>query len=461
MEHVTVKDLIEGTGGSFLYGDSQMPVRHIVLDSREIGPGDLFVPLKGEKVDSHRFLEDVVKRGAACVLTSEHETLPEYAASYPCAWIRVEDTKAALQAFGRYMRKRLSLPFVGITGSVGKTTTRELIAAALSAKYRVYKTPGNKNSQVGVPITISEISKDDQVGVIELGMSEPGELKVISEIACIDMAVITNIGITHIEYLGSRENIYREKLTIQDGLKDGGLLILNGDDDLLSQMGPVKGSTPVFFGLGENSQFRADHIKPLGLKGTQCTICLPSGDEFTCVIPVAGSHMVSNALAGAAVGYTLGLTPEEIKAGIENYTTIPGRNHLIQTDSLTILDDCYNANPVSTNAALDVLALSEGRKVAVLGDMGELGENELDLHYQVGAYAAGKGIDLVCGIGPMSESLIRGVNDAGTSTKGLWFANKEDFLAAMDDLIKNGDNVLVKASKYMKLPVVIEALKER
>ena len=155
MEHVTVKDLIEGTGGSFLYGDSQMPVRHIVLDSREIGPGDLFVPLKGEKVDSHRFLEDVVKRGAACVLTSEHETLPEYAASYPCAWIRVEDTKAALQAFGRYMRKRLSLPLVGITGSVGKTTTRELIAAALSAKYRVYKTPGNKNSQVGVPITIS------------------------------------------------------------------------------------------------------------------------------------------------------------------------------------------------------------------------------------------------------------------------------------------------------------------
>ena len=171
--------------------------------------------------------------------------------------------------------------------------------------------------------------------------------------------------------------------------------------------------------------------------------------------------MVSNALAGAAVGYTLGLTPEEIKAGIENYTTIPGRNHLIQTDSLTILDDCYNANPVSTNAALDVLALSEGRKVAVLGDMGELGENELDLHYQVGAYAAGKGIDLVCGIGPMSESLIRGVNDAGTTTKGLWFATKEDFLAAMDDLIKNGDNVLVKASKYMKLPVVIEALKER
>ena len=220
MEHVTVKDLIEGTGGSFLYGDSQMPVRHIVLDSREIGPGDLFVPLKGEKVDSHRFLEDVVKRGAACVLTSEHETLPEYAASYPCAWIRVEDTKAALQAFGRYMRKRLSLPLVGITGSVGKTTTRELIAAALSAKYRVYKTPGNKNSQVGVPITISEISKDDQVGVIELGMSEPGELKVISEIACIDMAVITNIGITHIEYLGSRENIYREKgLSAEDYLQ--------------------------------------------------------------------------------------------------------------------------------------------------------------------------------------------------------------------------------------------------
>ena len=208
MEQVFVRDLVEATGGRLLAGNPDTAVMKIRLDSRQVEAGDLFVPIIGERVDGHRFIAQVIETGAAAVLTSEHEE----AENQNAAWIRVEDTKEALQNIGRYLRARLTLPLVGVTGSVGKTTTREMIAAALSAKNRVYKTPGNSNSQVGVPITISEISQKDEVGVIELGMSEPGELTIIAKIAKIDMAVITNIGITHIEQLGSRENIYKEKM---------------------------------------------------------------------------------------------------------------------------------------------------------------------------------------------------------------------------------------------------------
>ena len=244
MEHVTVQDLVEATGGRLLAGDPNREVKKIRLDSRQVEVGDLFVPIIGEKVDGHKFIPQVVAAGAAVVLTSEHDEVPENAGD--AAYIRVDETKEALQNIGRYLRSRLSLPLVGVTGSVGKTTTREMIAAGLSAKYRVYKTPGNSNSQVGVPITISEISEKDEVGVIELGMSEPGELTIIAQIAKIDMAVITNIGITHIEQLGSRENIYKEKMTIQDGLKDDGVLILNGDDDIQRVRTALRRSTMVW-----------------------------------------------------------------------------------------------------------------------------------------------------------------------------------------------------------------------
>ena len=415
MKNLTLENITNTCKGTYHGPEALLSqeVTDVVIDSRKVEKGNLFVAIDGENVNAHKFIPDTIEKGALCVVS--HEDLGD--TDYP--YILVESTGQALLDIAKLYRDSFDVKVVGITGSVGKTSTKEMIASVVAQKYHVHKTLGNFNNEWGLPLSIFQMNETHEVAVLELGVNHFGEMRRLSAVATPDICVITNIGVAHLEFFKTREGILQEKSSMIQDMKNGGTIILNGDDDLLSQMGPVKGSTPVFFGLGENSQFRADHIKPLGL------------------------------------------TPEEIKAGIENYTTIPGRNHLIQTDSLTILDDCYNANPVSTNAALDVLALSEGRKVAVLGDMGELGENELDLHYQVGAYAAGKGIDLVCGIGPMSESLIRGVNDAGTSTKGLWFATKEDFLAAMDDLIKNGDNVLVKASKYMKLPVVIEALKER
>ncbi len=239
MENITVKEIVAATGGRLLCGNETQKIAHLSIDSRTMKGNDLFVPLIGEKVDAHRFIEQAFGAGAVAVLTSEHDT----AEDAEHAWIRVADTKKALQDIGRYYRSRLSLPLVGITGSVGKTTTREMVAAALSAKYQVYKTPKFQQPG-GVPITLSEITLADEIGVLELGMSMPGELTVIAKIAQVDMAVITNVGITHIEQLGSQENIYHEKLTIQDGLKDGGILFLNGDDPLLKDTKAKAGCVP-------------------------------------------------------------------------------------------------------------------------------------------------------------------------------------------------------------------------
>ena len=257
MENVSVQDIIVATGGVLLSGNGGTMLNKIRLDSRQVESGDLFVPIIGEKVDAHKFLGQVAAKGAGAVLTSEHREKTAEMDETSCAWIAVDDTKKALQDVGRHLRKRLTLPIVGVTGSVGKTTTREMIAAALSARFHVYKTPGNSNSQVGVPITVSEITKEDEIGVLELGMSEPGELTVIAQIAKPDVAVITNIGITHIEQLGSRDNIYKEKMTIQDGLSDGGVLVLNGDDDMLQKTTGKTGVKTVYYGTGVNCDYRA------------------------------------------------------------------------------------------------------------------------------------------------------------------------------------------------------------
>ena len=457
LKNLTLENITKACRGTY-HGPERLlseEVTDVVIDSRKVEKGDLFVAIDGENVNAHQFIPDTIAKGALCVVS--HEDLGD--TDYP--YILVESTGQALLDIAKLYRDSFDVKVVGITGSVGKTSTKEMSAAVASQKYNVHKTLGNFNNEWGLPLTIFQMNESHEVAILEMGVNHFGEMRRLSSVASPDICVITNIGVAHLEFFKTREGILQEKSEMIQDMKNGGTIILNGDDDLLSQMEPVKGSVPFFFGTGENSQFRASAIQALGLKGTRCTIHLPSGDSFTCVIPVPGSHMVSNALAGAAVGYSLGLTPEEIKAGIESYAALPGRNHLIQTDSLTILDDCYNANPVSTKAAIDVLALSEGRKVAVLGDMGELGSDELDLHYQVGAYAAQKGIDLVCGIGPMSKDLVRGVTEAGSSAKGMWFETKEDFLSSLDTLIQKGDNVLVKASKYMKLPVVVEALQNK
>lgn len=456
MKNLTLENITKACQGTY-HGDASLcgrEVEGVVIDSRKVKPGYLFVAIDGVKVNAHKFIPDTVKAGAICVVS--HEDLGK--TDFP--YILVESTGQALLDIAKLYRDSFDLKVVGITGSAGKTSTKEMIASVVSRKYSVHKTLGNFNNEWGLPITIFGLEEGHQVAVLEMGVNHFGEMRRLSSVASPDICVITNIGVAHLEFFKTREGIFQEKTQMIQDMKNGGTIILNGDDDLLSQTGPIKGVTPLFFGLGDENQFRADHIEPLGLKGTACTIYLPNEISFECIVPLPGIHMVSNALAGAAVGYTLGLSAGEIKSGIEGLPSIPGRNNIIKTDRLIILDDCYNANPVSMKASVDVLDMAIGRKVAVLGDMGELGDNAGKLHREVGAYAAEKGIELVCGIGPLSKELVDGAVKGSRPAQGVWFETKAEFLAAMEGMIKEGDNVLVKASHGMQFTEIVEALEK-
>lgn len=444
MEHMTVKEILEATGGRLLCGSCSAALEHISIDSRTMKGNDLFVPLVGEKVDAHRFIGQALENGAAAVLTSEHDTMDS---SKP--WIRVEDTKKALQAVGSFYRSRLTLPLIGITGSVGKTTTREMAACALSAGFRVYKTPGNHNSQVGLPITLTEITKEDEIGVIELGMSEPGELTVIAKIARIQMAVITNVGVTHIEQLGSRENIYREKLTIQDGLCDGGVLFLNGDDDLLKNTRAKAGCRTIYYGTGENCDYRAEDVTLF--KGFPVFTAVHGAERVPVRLKVMGSHNIGNAMVSLAVAAECGISMEAAAERLSQFTGFQSRQQIYKKDGRTIIDDTYNASPVSMKAALEVLGSMKGRRVAVLADMKELGEGAPGFHYEIGEYIGAHPVEEVVTLGELAKEIARAVRLKSPQIKVMEFSEQEDLTAYLKEELREGDCVLFKGSNSMKL----------
>lgn len=452
MKNLTLANITKVCQGTY-HGDPGLlnrEVAGVTIDSRKVEKDFLFVAINGERFNAHKFIPDTIEKGALCVVS--HEDLGD--TNYP--YILVEATGQALLDIAKLYRDSFDLKVVGITGSVGKTSTKEMIASVLAQKYNVHKTQGNFNNECGLPLTIFEMNETHEVSVLEMGINHFGEMRKLSGTASPDICVITNIGVAHLEFLKTQDGILQEKTQMFRDMKNGGSVILNGDDPLLSRLGPVKGVTPVFYGLNpEICDIYASEIEPLGLKGTSCTIHLPE-ESFRCIVPTPGMHMVSNALAGAAVGHTLGLTPEEIRLGIEGLPFIPGRNNIIQTKNRILLDDCYNANTVSMKASLNVLNMAIGRKVAILGDMGELGENWAVLHREVGEYAAELGIDLVCAIGEMAKEIAAGAKSG--AKKVLWFADKEAFLAQKDELLQDGDNILIKASHGMDFPVITDAL---
>ena len=453
MKNMSLSEIALAVGGQY-YGDETsltQCVTGVTIDSRKVEDGCLFVPIKGEKVDGHTFIPDVMQKGALCTLSER----PLENADYP--YILVKSCKQALKDLAEHYRKALDIKVVGISGSVGKTSTKEMIASVLSQKYNVLKTAGNFNNEIGLPLTIFNIRDEHQVAVLEMGISDFGEMHRLTKMARPDVCVITNIGLCHLENLGCRDGILKAKTEMFDYMQPDAKIILNGDDDKLITVKEVKGITPQFFGLSTERDAYADDIRSLSLKGISCNIHL-GGKSFNTIIPIPGHHMVYNALAGALVGQELGLTPDEIKAGIEALIPVAGRNNLIETDSLMIIDDCYNANPISTKASLDVLALADNRKVAVLGDMFELGENEKQLHFGVGEHAAKNNIDLVVCIGTLSANTADGAKNSGANV--MHFASKADFLADAKDVLQKGDAVLVKASNGMAFKEIVENLRE-
>lgn len=453
MEQITVGDILKATGGRLLGGDPDQKLSHISIDSRAMRGDDLFVPLIGERADGHRFLVQAAAAGAAASLTSEHDSVPE---GFQSALIRVDDTRKALQDIGRYLRSRIHIPLVGITGSVGKTTTREMVAAALSARYRTFKTPANHNSQIGVPLTLSEISETDEIGVLELGMSEPGEMEVIAGIAAVDTAVMTNIGVTHIENLGTRENILKEKLHIQDGMREGGVLFVNGDNDLLGQVEAKAGCRTIRYGLGKDCQYRAENV--VIRDGFPSFTMVHGSERIPVTLSVMGGHNVSNGLAALAVADYYGVPLEAAARSLGAFTGFENRQQIYRSGGRTILDDTYNASPDSVRAAIRVLASLEGkRRIAVLADMKELGPEGPSFHREVGAYLAAEPVDGLITFGPLAVSMAQGAQEQAEKSGRTLFVRsfgeeeREEMHAFLKEFLQEGDAVLFKGSNSMRL----------
>ena len=448
MKKFTLREIAAACSGKYI-GDEALldtAITSVERDSREIKGGSLFLAIKGGRVDGHDFSEECFDSGAVCAIC---EAVPENP-SKPC--ILVPSTLDAVKKIGRAYREKFDIPIVGVSGSVGKTSTKEMLYAVLSQKYRTHKTQGNLNNELGVPLTLLQMPEDAQAAVIEMGISGFGEMTRLAEMAQPTVCVLTIIGCCHLENLGDRDGVLRAKTEMFIHARDGAAFILNGDDDKLSTVESVQGRRPIFFGLDRKNDCFAENIKNNGEGGVSCTLCF-DGKRLDVTIPAIGSYMVSNALAAVAVGRLLGLSDEQLKNGVEAYKTVGSRANVINANGIRIIDDCYNANPTSVKASLDTLMNFGGRKVAVLGDMKELGSNELSLHFDTGAYAKEIGVDSVIAVGPLAKELARGAD-------GEWFESIDALKEKLGSLVKEGDTVLVKASHSMQFEKIVEFLKK-
>lgn len=450
MMRISLAEAANAVHGKLIHaaGAEEKNIQRVEMDSRLVEAGTLFVALSGGARDGHDFIPMAAKAGALAVLCEK-----DCMADLPA--IVVEDSKAAMQRLAAYCRNKWQFPVIGVTGSVGKTSTKDMIASVLQQKYRTHATMGNYNNNLGVPLTIFAAPEDTQAAVVEMGMNHFGEMHLLSSIVRPDIAVISNIGIAHIENLGSREGILKAKCEIFDFMTEQGEAILLQDGDLLSTLKGKLKQHITWYGIAGETDVTAKDICPNGLLGTYFKLCA-DGKEIPVALPVAGIHMVQNALAAAAAGLKMGLTLEEIRTGLERFSLTKNRMDVIH-GPITIINDTYNANPVSVMAALDVLGTVSGRKVAILGDMGELGEQAEALHYETGAHAAQAKVDVVIAIGELAHAIYEGAKTAGAG-EVYHYPSQELLWEDLNKLLQKGDTVLVKASHAMALEKTVEKI---
>ena len=420
----------------------------VEIDSRNIVEGNLFIATQGERVDGHSFIPSVFEKGALAVIC---EKLPE---KMDGTCILVEDSFQALKDIAKYYRSLLDIKVVGVTGSVGKTSTKEVVASVLSQRYRVLKTAGNFNNEVGLPLTVLRIRKEHEIAVLEMGISHLGEMERLAEIAHPDVCVITNIGPCHLEFLGDLDGVLKAKTEMFRYLNPNGFACLNGDDAKLMTIQTVNDKEPVFFGKGSNCVVTATDINNKGLLGSEATLHVGDQTAHFC-IHIPGEHMVQNALCAATVGDAFGLSMDEIVAGIEKAETVKGRSRITDTGKLVVVDDCYNANPVSMKAAISLLETAISRKVAILGDMFELGENEEKLHQEVGSFLSHTNINVVICIGTLAKNIYDQI--ASSDKQSYYFETKDAFEQEISNIILENDTVLIKASNGMKFSSLVDA----
>ncbi|WP_250277337.1 UDP-N-acetylmuramoyl-tripeptide--D-alanyl-D-alanine ligase [[Clostridium] colinum] len=457
MKPIFIEDVIKAVNGTISQNvnTDNIFIKNISTDTRSIKEGDLFIPIIGENFDGHNFIDVAFEKGASVCLSQKPIKTDNMV-------INVADTKEALKDLAMYYRNLFKIPIVALTGSAGKTTTKDMLASCLAQKYKVVKTEGNFNNEIGLPLTIFNIEEDTEIAILEMGMNHFGEIRALSKIAKPDIALITNIGVSHIENLGNREGILRAKYEIFDYLKNNGIKILNGDDDILCTLKEESDNTKAYFySINKKLDAYATNIQQNGINGISATINY-FDKNFDVNLKIPGEHTLSNALAVTLVCESLGLTEDEIKTGLETFKPSKMRMDIIKTNNYTIINDTYNANPNSMKATLDVLATTKGRKVAILGDMFELGTYTNDMHYDIGKYASDKCIDELIFIGNNSYYMLDGAKSNKNNTSNLnYFKTQEEFFDKIGNLLKQGDIILIKASRGMKLENTVEEIMRR
>ena len=456
MQALTLRQLLEAVNGTLLgdFDDLDAQAVQVSTDSRNITPGCLFIPLEGERFDGHSFIQAALEAGAAgCLTARERESyLPGR------FYIKVRSTQRALWELARYYKKLFPIPFIAVTGSVGKTTTKDMTAAVLGARFCVHKTEGNFNNDIGVPLTLLRLEAQHEVCVVELGMDHAGEIDNLARLVEPDMALITNIGDAHIENLGSRENIFKAKCEIFPHLKRDGLAVLNGDDPLLASLEGTLAQRTVFVGEGEGLDYTARDLSSDGAGHLFCRVKTPRS-QFEANIPALGSHMIYPTLMAAAVAEALGMAPDESIRGIGAVLPTKMRMNIVRgKGDIVILNDAYNANPQSMRAAAAVLGDAQGRrKVAVVGDMKELGPGSEQFHRAVGGYFAQSGADRLIAIGELARFMAEGAQEAGLE-QADYFPTLDAARNALSREVRAGVTILVKASRSMAFEKIVDFL---
>lgn len=444
MIELTITEAVRACGGELRRGEALSPetlIPSITLDSRKAEPGALFVAVKGERVDGHDYVASAMERGAALALSEK---------DVPCPHIRVESSLAAMQAIAGYIREKAGIPIVAVVGSVGKTSTRQMLSCVLAQKFDILSTEGNFNNEFGVPQMLFRLEKHHELAVLELGISHFGEMERLARFVRPDYAVYTNIGNMHLENLIDRDGVLRAKTELVPYVREGGMLFMNGADDKLRSF---RSALPtVYFGVDECYSVHAEDVREFGLERVEFTLVYGS-ESVRISVPAFGRHMVQNAIAAATVAKQLGLTAEQVRAGVESYSPVGHRGRVEKLAGITLVDDCYNAGPDSMRAS--IAALRGTRRVALLGDMLELGEKTRELHESLGEYCS-ENLEALFTVGELGSDIAAGAEKAGM--KNVFRTTRE---TAADDLrafVREGDALLVKASRGMHLEDVVDEI---
>ena len=450
MAEFTITEVCAATGGTLCNSANQQQFRGICTDTRTVRPGDLFVALRGERFDGHDFIAQAIKQGATGVLIDRTDR----DVTVEGAVILVGDTLQALQKLATFHRRRFTIPIIAITGSNGKTTTKDITAAVLASRFRVLKTEGNFNNEIGLPLTLLKLTDAHEVAVIEMGMRDLGEIDELTRIGEPTAGIITNVGETHIELLGSLGNIAKAKGELVEAIGEAGFVVLNGDDPYVREMRHKAKGKVICYGIEPKCHVRATQIRTEGLATS--LVCCCFGKEFPVVLPAIGRHNVYNALAAIAAGWELGLTIEEIQAGLLAFQPSSMRQHIEKIGEYIVINDAYNASPLSMASALDTLQqVAQGRAVAVLGDMLELGDIATMAHRRIGQTAAASGVELVITVGPLARHIAEAASEAGVP-KAVACDDHEQAWQQLSHLLKPGDTILVKGSRGMKMEQIVK-----